>query len=130
LLAQHPSPPGTGCRRGSSRFLQEDLLDERRKRYLQRQAATLTMSLKPGFSWDPQAAKQTAALLPEEGFTAVHDREQVTHLMLNGGAFVLTGFVEVWAKPDQELHSLVLGKLYLDHKEGPTLNLKQQNLLP
>lgn len=43
------------------------------------------MSLKPGFSWDPQAAKQTAALLPEEGFTAVHDREQVTHLIAERG---------------------------------------------
>jgi len=95
---------------------------------MQTEAATLTMSLNPvprqfQHIKAPQAAKKTSALLSDDGFTAVLDKEVVTRLLVNGGAFVLTGFEEVRPRPEQELQALVLEKLDLDHEDGPKLDL-------
>ncbi|CAM9248758.1 unnamed protein product [Heterosigma akashiwo] len=109
-------------------FLGEDLERGLDYRVMQTEAATLTMSLNPvprqfQHIKAPQAAKKTSALLSDDGFTAVLDKEVVTRLLVNGGAFVLTGFEEVRPRPEQELQALVLEKLDLDHEDGPKLDL-------
>ncbi|CAM9249960.1 unnamed protein product, partial [Heterosigma akashiwo] len=112
------------------RFLREDLLRGGTNR-TQREAATLTMRLSPAGVHDPIAAQRVSEdLLPEGGFTAVRDREVVTRLLVNGAAFVLTGFEEVRPRPERELRALVLEKLDLDHEDGARLDLRNQNLLP
>lgn len=60
-----------------------------------------------GWTYGPEAAKHAAALLPEENFAKISDREVVTQLLVNMVVFAH----RVKPRSDRQLRSLVREKL-------------------